>query len=278
MAATSNILVITKGHPFDRNAFFTMLEVLEAERAMVCTHVEQPAAQVFFDSAFASAYDAFLIYDMPGYAFDPPNGVTLLPAPKPLMADFDALTRAGKGLVFLHHALAGWPLWADYGAAIGGRFLYRPGALRGRACAASGYRHDVAYTAAVVAEHPITQGVPAQFPVTDELYLAEIFEDDIEVLVRAEHAFVEGNFYSAELAVRGQMFSNDGWRHPPGSNAIVWAKHWQASPIAYIQCGDGPSAYENDAVRTLVGNALAWASGPAGRTWVQERPKKRIGR
>ena len=271
MAQAGNILVITKGHPFDRNAFFAMLEALEAQRGLGFTHVEQPAAQLFFDPALAAPYDAFLIYDMPGYAFDPPNGVSLLAAPDALRSGFDALTRAGKGLVFLHHALAGWPDWPDYGAAIGGRFLYRPGPIRGQVCADSGYRHDVAYSAEVVRAHPITAGLPMRFDVLDELYLAEVFEDDIEVLVRARHAFVEDNFHSAEQAVHGRMFSNEGWHHPPGSDAIVWAKHWQASPVAYIQCGDGPSVYENAAVRTLIGNALEWAGGAEGRHWVQER-------
>ena len=75
----------------------------------------------------------------------------------------------------------------------------------------SGYRHDVAYTARVVADHPVTRGLPESFPVTDELYLCPIDESAITPLVRAEgFAFTRDNFHSAAQAVAGAMFSNEG--------------------------------------------------------------------
>ena len=37
----------------------------------------------------------------------------------------DLLT-AGKGMVFLHHAIAGWPLWPEYGEVIGDAFFICP--------------------------------------------------------------------------------------------------------------------------------------------------------
>jgi hypothetical protein len=55
------------------------------------------------------------------------------------------------GVVALHHALAGWPAWPDYAGWLGGTFLYRAGTLRGEVRPDSGYRHEVAYSAQVVA-------------------------------------------------------------------------------------------------------------------------------
>ncbi len=82
----------------------------------------------------------------------------------------------GSGLVALHHALAGWALWPEWHAWLGGGFLYQPGKLQDQPMPDSGYRHDVHYTAQIIADHPGTNGLPASFPVTDELYLCPIAE------------------------------------------------------------------------------------------------------
>ena len=71
-----------------------------------------------------------VFYDMPGIDFStqPPGFVA--PSDK-LKEGFMSLLEAGKGMVFLHHAIAGWPLWPEYGEVIGGRFFYSPTASRG---------------------------------------------------------------------------------------------------------------------------------------------------
>ena len=60
-----NILLVTKGHPFDHNAFFEIFDSIEVD----WTHVEQPAAQLFFSPENAKNFDAFVMYDMPGIKF-----------------------------------------------------------------------------------------------------------------------------------------------------------------------------------------------------------------
>ena len=60
--STPNILLVTKGHPFDYNDFFALFDALDVN----WTHVEQPAARVFFSPEVATDYDAFVMYDMPG--------------------------------------------------------------------------------------------------------------------------------------------------------------------------------------------------------------------
>ncbi len=266
-----NILLITKGHPFDREAFFSMFD---ADPELSWTHVEQPAAQVFFDPELAAPYDAFVLYDMPGIEFHPEPGRApdFVPPPPKMVSGFRRLLDGGKGLVFLHHALAGWPAWPEYADVLGGRFLYLPGEVRGRRCLDSGYRHNVTYRVRTVADHPVLEGIPCQFEITDELYLAEMFEDEVTPLLRADHTFCAENFHSAARAVvDNEMYSNRDWPHPPGSNLIAWVKSAGASPIVYLQPGDGPSAYENPHYRRLLGNAIRWVASAEAREWARSR-------
>jgi len=136
-----------------------------------------------------------------------------------------------------------------------------PGELRGQPRQDSGYRHAVTHTVDVVDDHPVTNGVPSSFEITDELYLYEVFEDDVQPLLRSRHAFVAENFYSATAAVRdGKMFNNEGWQHAPGSNLIGWTRTVGTSRIVYLQCGDDPVAYANPHFRRLLANAIQWVS------------------
>lgn len=266
-----HILLITKGHPFERDAFFSLFD---ADPELHWTHVEQPAAQVFFNPELAAPYDALVCYDMPGLQFhdETGRGPDLIPPPPAMVEGVKRLLEQGKGLVFLHHALAGWPAWPDYAEIMGGRFLYLPAALRGRPRLDSGYRHDVTYRARAVADHPVLDGLPPHFEITDELYLAEIFEDDVVPLLRADHTFSAENFHSAARAVVDkEMYSNRDWPHPPGSDLIAWAKSAGASPVVYLQPGDGPSAYENPHFRRLLGNAIRWVASDAAKEWARAR-------
>lgn len=251
-----DLVVLSGGHPYEEDAFLALLESLEGWSV---THLIHPEAERLVAEGTAANADAILFYDMPGYRFE--NGIVEVQAPseafkRALTDRFDA----GRGAVAMHHAIAGWAAWPEWAEIIGGRFLYQPGEVRGRHVTDSGYHHDVRYRARVIAGHPITEGLPSEFEVTDELYLAQIFEDSIEPLIRAEHEFVSGNFYSAAAAVAGRMFDNVGWDHPPGSNCVAWAKQARNANLAYLQFGDGPETYANPNVRRLISNALGFVS------------------
>lgn len=248
------VLVITKGHPFERPPFF---EIFDEMDGVDWTHVEQPAAQAVFEPEYAASYDAFVFYDMPGVVFRP--GEPRFPKPpERLQENFKRLTQSGKGLVFLHHAIAGWPAWPEYGRMIGGRFNYLPSTD----AQDSGYRHGVTHTVSLVGDHPVTAGLPATFEITDELYLGEVYEDDLEPLLRSDYDFVAENFYSAaKVVLEGKMFDNTGWEHDPGSNLIGWTRMQDASRIVYLQCGDDPVTYANPNYRMLIANAVNWVGG-----------------
>ena len=253
-------LLICKGHPYEREPFYAIFDAMEG---VDWTLVEQPAAQALFDVDAAARYDAFVLYDMPGIQFNPqPREPPAFEEPSAkLKQGLQALLDAGQGFVFLHHAIAGWPAWPEYGDLIGGRFLYLPQALRGAPRPDSGYRHKVTHTISTVGEHPVLDGIPDSFQITDELYLGEVFEDEVTPLLRSDYNFVAENFYSATLAVQdGQMFSNEGWQHEAGSNLIGWAKEVNEARIVYLQCGDDPEAYANPHFQRLIANAIRWVA------------------
>jgi hypothetical protein len=259
--ATRRVLVVTKGHPFQRDAFFGALERIDAA---AFTAVEQPAAQAFFDPARAAEWQAILLYDMPGV--DLLRGARSVDPPDGLRERFEALVAGGCGLVFLHHAIAGWPSWPEYHDWIGARFLYAPDEVRGRSYPDSGYRFDVEHHLTPVdPSHPVVAGLEQGFDIRDECYLCPVFEEDVVPLLKSDYAFTDENFYSSAEAVAGRLESREGWSHPAGCNLVAWARQIGPTKIVTILLGDGPSAYENPAFRRLVGNAVGWVAETPGR-------------
>ena len=252
-----NILISVKGHPYERDAFAAVFESFEGIRH---TFVEQPASQAFLNPQAAEPWDVLVFYDMPGIDFSaqPPN---FIEPSETLKIGFKDLLSAGKGMVFLHHAIAGWPLWPEYGEIIGGRFFYASSECRGKAVLDSGYRHDVPHTVSVEDKgHPIAKGLDRTFSLTDELYLCEVFDNDIHPLLTSDYSFDREHFYSAHHAVTGKMFCNDDWPHPEGSSLIGWTKTVDASRICYLQPGDGADTYASEHYRQLLENAIRWAA------------------
>lgn len=180
------MLLVTKGHPFDREPF---LALFDADPGIAYTHVEQPEAQALLRPERAEPWDVVVFYDMPGVRFtdaDPPVAIDKPPAT--LVASLEALLAAGKGLVFLHHAVAGWPAWPRYGEVIGARFHYRAADFAGRTYPDSGYLLDVSHHVEVVdPDHPVCAGLGAGFDLTDELYLFPVLTDKVLPLLRTTH-------------------------------------------------------------------------------------------
>ena len=253
------VAVVTKGHPFDAPAFF---DVFDSMPDIDWTHVEHPEALELVEPQRAAEYDAFVMYDMPGIEFtrgDPPARFPEPPAGYP--EALRALLDVGKGMVFLHHAIAGWPAWEGYADIVGGRFHYQPATLAGVDYPDSGYRHDVTHTIDVLdPSHPICAGIDSSFTITDEVYLFPVLESRVRPLMRSTHDFVDTGFYSADLAIRGSRNDRTGWHHPPGSNLVAWTKTVGASPVAYIQFGDGPVTYADANYRRILNNAIGWAA------------------
>lgn len=271
-AASRELLVIARGHPYEREALAALFDAMQDVRWSL---VEQPAAALLVASgACRGRFDAIVCYDMPGVDFSGPVPGLSVPPPADYVRGLLDLMEAGQGFVFLHHALAAWPAWEEYAGIVGGRFHYRPSRLRGIDWPDSGYRRHVEHTVSVVSGHPVTAGLPARFTVRDELYLCPVFEEDVEPLLRSDHAFEDANFHSALRAITGNPDSNTGWTHPPGSALVGWAKHHRASPIVYLQGGDDGEALSDPNFRRLVHNAVDWVGSAGAREWVRQRRER----
>lgn len=264
--APRNLLVSTKGHPFDKSAFFGMFDDM---RGMTWTHVEQPATTALMTPEGASDFDALLFYDVPGLQFKTPKAPNLIEPPEAFKTGFRGLLDAGKPMIFLHHAVAGWPLWDEYAQAIGTRFFYQPGQYKGRDYPDSGYVFPVEFTMTPEGDHPVTKGLEGGFTLTDELYLMDMLEDDIVPLLRADYAFEQDNFYSAANALEARMWTRDGWSHGPGTNLIAWARAAGNAPTVTILCGNDASTYGDENFRLLLRNAIDWVTSDEAADWAR---------
>jgi type 1 glutamine amidotransferase len=263
------ILAITGGHRVDMTAFTDLLAAVCAERGWVFALAAQPAAQEWLRPEHRGAFDAVLCHDLPGLALrrgEPPTPV----GPDPDVArDLVDLLEAGQGIVFLHHALAGWPGWPGWADVLGGRYHYAPGVLHDRHWPDSGFRY-AQYTARIVdPTHPVCADI-SDFALSDELYCCPVFEDEVVPLVRADAP--PGEFRETYAEVLGNRSADSTWEHPPASDLIAWAKVAGRSPLVYVQPGDGPTTFAEPRYRHLLANALAWVASPAAHAWAQNHP------
>jgi type 1 glutamine amidotransferase len=256
---TAHILLVTGGHPFEREPLFTLFDGLEG---VDWTHVGQPAAQALFSVEHASRFDAFVCYDMPGIRLYPDREPDYEEPDAVYKERFLELLESGHGFVFLHHAITSWPAWEEFAEIVGGRWQYLPGELRGELRQDSGFRQNVTHTVRVLKDHPVTRGVPESFQITDELYLYEVFDDSIEPLLASDYEYTQENFYSAAVAVREQRIGNEGWERPPGSNLVGWTKTYGKSRIVYLQCGHDSVAFACPEFQLLLKNAIHWVAAP----------------
>jgi hypothetical protein len=266
------ILVVTGGHRVDLDGFLGMIEAICVDRGWTWAHVTQPAAQRWLRPEHAGQWDAVLCHDLPGLALKrgtPPREV----GPEPEVADaLRALLDRGQGIVALHHALAGWPGWGGWAEALGGRFLYAPGRLRGEEWPASGYRM-ASHTIEVLApNHPICAGVES-FTVDDELYYAPVFADRVTPLLRSQADFDGATFLDTyDVVSHGESTGQTCTGRPATSDLVGWTTTAGRSPIAVLQPGDGPATFAHPMFRQLLGNALAWVASPAAHAAAAAHP------
>ncbi len=100
----------------------------------------------------------------------------------------------------------------------------------------STYLHDRDYVARrTKVAHPVTEGLPAQWPVHDETY--------------KDMNYVEGNTV---------LVSTDD---PTGDGPLVWISPYAKSRVVSIQIGHNRESHYDPVYRRLVRNAMIWASG-----------------
>ena len=272
-AAPLDVLVLTGGHSVDLDALLGMVAAICDERGWRWAHARQPSAQAWLVPSAAGRWGAILAHDIPGLRLrrgTPPEPDGPARAVRESLVE---LLRAGQGIVATHHALAGWPGWEGWAEALGGRFHYAPGRLRGRDWPSSGTRITT-YTARVVApDHPVCTGVDA-FGLTDELYCCPVFEDDVVPLLRTDAPMDGALFISTyEHVVVGEADAPDCRAHPPASDLIGWATVAERSPVVYLQPGDTAATFGLTQYRRLLANSLAWVASTDAHRWAQAHPR-----
>lgn len=265
------VLLVSKGHAFDHDAFLAMFEGMAGIRT---TLVEQPAAQIVLQPEHAERWDAVLFYDMcgiPGIGLDHDDAGPDGQPPEAYRRAIEHLIERGTGLVLLNHATVSWPHWPLWRTITGSSFMLRAGTLDGREVPGSGYRGghgplpNPSLRLLPQGEHPVLEGLEEGFEITDEIYLKTAeYESSVVPLLRGDYPFVAENFSPPPLAPPEEQAN---WSHPPGSDLIVWAHTAHRSPVVVSDVGDGPVAYANAGFRTLLENALRWVASEQARAW-----------
>ncbi len=266
MENTINALLVTKGHAFQEIPFFSMIDDLKTwdkEITINWKHVKHPKALAVFEPEQADQYDVIVFYDMPGVVFtgQAEQRFKYTEPPAEFKKNFMDLVERGKGMVFIHHAIGGWPTWKEYAELIGGKFQFTPGEVGGKNYPGSGYRFYVPQTISVLdTSHPIVKGFGKEFKLRDEVYLYPVLEDEVVPLLKSDFNFVSENFPNGGVGFK---------EHPEGSNLIAWVRASGKSPIAYLQPGHGPQVYGDKNYRTLIVNAIKWASSQEAYSWAK---------
>jgi type 1 glutamine amidotransferase len=270
------VLLVTKGHAFDHDAFLAMFEEMED---LDVTMVEQPAAQVILRPENVGPYDAVLFYDMSGIPgiglMHDGAGDTGIP-PEDYRRSIEALIHGGIGIVMLNHGTVSWPLWPLWRSISGSSFMLTEGELNGERVSGSGYRgghgpypNPTINLAPVDPAHPVAAGLEDGFTVTDEIYLkTEKLGPKVTPLFRSDYEFVAENFTPPPLAPPEEQAD---WSHPEGSNVVVWANVAGNSPVVAADIGDSPEAFGNADFRRLLRNALKWVASADAREWAAKQ-------
>lgn len=213
----TNVLVVTGGHSFEREPFFALFDALEGvnwEEAI------QPEANRLMENEQLDDYDVLVFYDM------------YQEISQEQQAAFLRLLKAGKPMLFLHHALVSYQTWDEFEHIIGGRYFDEkryPMALEN---GFSTYLHDTPVPVQIVQDnHPVTKGL-ADFIIFDEVY---------------------GNFRVLPTVI--QLLKTT---HAESSPIIGWENHYESSTIIYLQPGHDHHAYQDENYRKLIRQAIAY--------------------
>jgi uncharacterized protein len=263
------MLLITKAHPYEREPFYQMFDSFGQD--VTWMHVDQPAAEALLNPKYSGLYNVAVFYDMDGQQAELGRAVrnettreiTAQPPSADLQKNFQALLQQGKGLFFLHHAVASWVhSWPEYVEVMGSACDWgAPITTRGVHHPQSGFFGMTPQHISVVDKtHPITQGIGDGFDVIDESYSCPVYEDSVHPLLRTD--FVPAD-HNRNLA--------PNWKY---SNVVGWVKTAENSPIAYIQMGHGPAVWANPTYRKLVLNAIKWTASPEAMAWAKANPTR----
>lgn len=205
-----SLAVIEGMHPFDVRGWHKMLRSLEG----VCYDPQTMDNWAYDFAGGRFDYDVLLFYNMH-------MTVQQSPYPERVYDAISNLGQCGKGLIFLHHALAAYPENDTWSKATGLA------------------RRDLDYFAdqrlrVEIADgsHPITEGLEP-FEIEDETYKMPEPDESSHILLTASH--------------------------PKSMRALGWTRSLNDSRVFCFQCGHDRRAYENAGFVTVLTRAIRWA-------------------
>jgi len=249
---------IVGGHPYDEIAFGDMLNSLEGIDSKVLKWPD--AAALFTTKAIEKMHregGVLALYDLPGIQFNRGSEPDLVDPSTEVTDAWQRLTQLGIPILAMHHAIASWPTWPLFAEILKGRFHYVPAELRDKEYIDSGWANPVHQVFDVLLpSHPICDGLPESFELTDETYLCPIFENEVTALISTRASSHSSNFSSAYAAIRRE--DQGDWFHQDESRLVAWTHKYEMSTVVYLQPGDGPLAFNNNHYRKLISNTLCW--------------------
>jgi len=213
-ASKLKILIVTGGHDFDRESFFQMFDSFNN---MTYTELIHPEAKIQLGTVDLASFDAVVFYDMPKTITDEEK------------KSYYKLLSAGKGLLFLHHAICAYQDWPEFKSIVGGKYYEKK---KDDKFGASSYQHDVDFNVQIVNKsHPVTRRMK-EFVLKDEVY------GNLEVLSEID-----------------PLLSTD---HPKSNILIGWTLKKENSKIVYIQPGHDKYSYNDPNYRQLIRQAVSY--------------------
>lgn len=215
------VLIITGGHDFERESFFSMfdsfanIDYAEAQ--------QKDDSEIFESASNTDTYDVIVMYHMSQKISEKRK------------KNFIDILNNGKGLVVMHHAMCAFDDWREYEKITGARFFHSESVRAGKTYKKSTFKHGIDTKVTIAAkQHPVTRGLE-DFVIYDESYKGCYFQDDNNVLMTTDAA--------------------------TSDKTIGWTREYGNSRVCTIQLGHGPEAYENKSYRKLLSQAIRWSAG-----------------
>jgi len=165
-----NILIITGGHEFEPSFY----KIFDSFSDIKYDTISQPRFNQMISSGMTDHYSVLIFYDMWQEISEEEK------------QSFFGLLDKGKGMVFLHHALASYQHWGEFENIIGGKYIetdfYDDSTMKG-----SIYTEDITLDIKVIDKnHPVTKDIP-DFSIFDEGYKYILMVPKIRQLLMTSH-------------------------------------------------------------------------------------------
>ena len=215
------VVVVTGGHDFDHDPFFTMLR--QCPKFEVTEAAQKDHSELFEDISNWN-YDVIVLYNM-----------TQNISGKRQDNFFTLIKEKGVGLVAMHHAIGAFQEWEDYRAIIGAKYPLKPQEIDGVHFETATYKHDVDLSVKVAdSKHPITRGMK-DFEIHDEGYKGCWFAKDNHVLLTVDH--------------------------PASDKTVAWTRTFGKARVFGIMLGHDAKAYVNPSLVQLMMRGICWSAG-----------------